>query len=81
MRECPNCHRVSSGKYCTACGVEMTFLPRCNWCDTSLYPSADFCEGCGKARQAALSTFPPPGKIKQFFAKLFGSMPIQKSAE
>ncbi len=80
-KECPNCHDVDSGKYCPRCGTEKVAQPYCNWCQKTLWPYMKFCRECGKSRDDAINTFPPPklpGKIKLFFQKIFGNEPTAK---
>ena len=79
-KACPKGHNIGGERFCPQCGTAQVDLPRCNWCDEQISPRMRYCTGCGKTRYEAIATFPPPGKIKQFFAKLFGKL-IQKTAE
>jgi len=54
----------------------MVKMPRCNWDGEELRPLMNNCPKCGRARQEALNTSPPPTppirtQLKQWLSGLF----------
>ncbi len=72
---CPKCSTYGNydKKFCENCGEKVVPLPTCNWCDEEMRPRMRHCPECGRSRNEALNTSPPPGLFKRFFNKLFGS--------
>lgn len=81
MKGCPKCRMSTFEKFCAYCGAETVQLPHCNWCLEEFMYFMNNCPKCGRTKREATTTLPPPGKIKQFFTKLFGSEPVQKTVE
>ncbi len=65
---CPACDPIPpdivlNKKFCFRCGKKMIPAPpkpKCNWCGEEMISVERFCQGCGRDRQTALYTSPPP---------------------
>lgn len=65
---CPKCvHTSGSDNFCSSCGTRMVNMPCCIQCGTQIYPSEEYCTGCGRSRAEALASKPttPAAPVKK----------------
>ncbi len=62
---CPECGNTGSDrkKFCAKCGEKLEYMPCCNWhfwSQEEIWPYMKHCPKCGRSRDKALNTSPPP---------------------
>ena len=68
---CKKCDGYAGGEFCSRCGNKSVVEePVCNWCNKKISYNK-FCTGCGRTREEALNTEPPPTpETPNFFSRI-----------